>query len=437
LRRHLLIPPLVLLLLVLGLLAFSGQRVWQMRAENEALHTFNLAVADAEAAQSALQAIDDLVDQMMVAMPPEMDDLHFRYLDLYRTFEQHAAQPRLQEVLSPDARSAVQQLLRQIAYSEQLVAVEVDGAVHTAMPVLDAARRALWTGKRDVYEQYNANVQAYTTQLSQLYLGFLALSLVVGVPLVLWFVRAVEERLTRLARQADELAGGEGRCSGNRLDALESSLQGISRRLKYAGGGDQLLGAVDEERRRIAHDMHDEVLSGITGLIREADAGRDEAPELAQRMRNGLEHLSSDIRRVIDDLHPPVLETLGWEAALRAYLDRIADLPGTPEVTLGIEPNCAGSLDEGRRATVYRIVREVVNNVLRHARATRLEIDCHRNPEGLTLLVDDNGEGKLPLREGRGINGIRYRAAAMGGDVQWTESRFSSGLRFTLTLPVS
>jgi signal transduction histidine kinase len=267
--------------------------------------------------------------------------------------------------------------------------------------------------------------------------AFLGLSLLVGIPLVLWFIRAVEKRLNSLARQADELAGGSGRRSGNRLDGLEASLQGIARRMEHAGGGDQLLRAVDEERRRIALDIHDEVLSGITGLIREADAMRDVAPDAAQRMRSGLEHLSGDIRRVIDDLHPPVLETLGWEAALRAYLDRLADLPGTPEVTLSIEPNCAGALDEGRRATIYRIVREVVNNVLRHAHATRLEIDCHRNAGGLMLVVDDNGQGRPPLHEGRGIKGIRYRAASMDGEVHWSESRFSSGLRFTLNLPVA
>lgn len=436
-RRHLLIPPLVLLVLVLGLIAFSGQRVLQIRAETEALHTFNLAVADAESAQASLQALEDLVDQMMVASEQDMDALHFRYLDLFRTFEARIGQDRLQAVLSDDTKAAMRQLLQDISYSEQMVMIHVDNAIRTGLPILDTARRGLWARKRDVYEQHNDHVQGYASQLSQLYIGFLVLALLVGMPLVLWFVRNVEERLTRLARQADLLAGGEGRCSGNRLEALEVALQGIERRLEHTGGGGQLLGAVDEERRRIALDMHDEVLSGITGLIRETDVMREEAPEMAKRMRCGLEHLSRDIRRVIDDLHPPVLETLGWEAALRAYLDRLSDLPGTPEVTLGIEANCASCLDEGRRATTYRILREVVNNVLRHARATRLEINCHRSPEGLTMIVDDNGAGTLPLHEGRGIKGIRYRAAAMGGEAQWSASRFSSGLRFTLTLPVS
>lgn len=437
-RRHLLIPPLVLLLLVLGLIAFSGQRVLQIRAENEALHTFNLAVGDAEAALAALQRLDDITDSMMVSRDErEVDELHFQYLDVYRTFEQRLQQPRLQARLSRDSRLALAQVLAEVAYREDLDAFQVDAAIHAGMPVLDAARRGLWVSKRDVYEQYNTRIQDYTGQLSRMFIAFLVVCVLVVVPLVLWFVRAVEGRLTRLAVRADELAGGEGCCSGDRLDVLEASLEGIGRRLEYAGGGKQLLNAVDEERRRIAQDMHDEVLSGITGLIREADGLRGEAPEAAERLRNGLEHLSRDIRRVIDDLHPPVLETLGWEAALRAYVERVADLPGAPEMTLSIDPNATSGLDDGRRATVYRIAREVVNNVLRHARASRLEIDCHRSPKGLVLVLDDNGEGNLPLREGRGIKGIRYRAAAMGGEAQWVASRFSSGLRFILTLPVA
>ena len=119
------------------------------------------------------------------------------------------------------------------------------------------------------------------------------------------------------------------------------------------------------------------------------------------------------------------------------YLARIAQLPGTPEVLLNIEPHCADGLDDARRATVYRILREAVNNVLRHARASRLEIDCHRGANGMTLVVDDNGDGQLPLAEGRGINGIRYRAAEMGGRASWSASRFSSGVRFSLTLPAT
>jgi signal transduction histidine kinase len=435
LRRQLLIPPLLLLLLALGLIAFSGQRVLDIRAENELMREFNLAVADAEAAQAALGRLDVLVDAMSQPVAKDLDELHFRYLDVYRDFALRLQNPNLQESLTDEARAALRQLTESLDYSDHLDVQAVSLAIAEGGPVLDAARRALWVHKRDVYDHYYASVQAYTGQLSMLYVAFLAVCLLVGVPLVVWAARTVDGRIRRLAQRVDRLVGGEGSVRGDPLDGLDQALQDVERRLAESGGGGQLLSSVDDERRRIALDMHDEVLSGITGLIRETDALRAQAPEAAQQLRTGLETLSGDIRRVIDDLHPPVLDTLGWEAALQAYLARIAELPGTPEVLLNVESRCADGLDDARRATVYRILREVVNNVLRHARASRLEIDCHRDDGGVVLVVDDNGDGRLPLQEGRGISGIRYRAAALGGEVQWLPSRFSSGLRFTLSLP--
>lgn len=437
LRRQLLIPPLVLLLLALGLIAFSGQRVLDIRAENELLRDYNLAVADAEAAQAALGRLETLVDAMLQPVSKDLDELHFRYLDVYRDFSQHLDRQRFREHVAAETRGALDRLAASLAYSEQLDPEAVSLAIAEGGPVLDSARRALWARKRDAYEHYYANVQAYTGQLSMLFIAFLLVCLLAGVPLMVWAVRTLEGRIRRLARDADTLAGGEGKAGDDPLDRLDKALHGVAQRLRESGGGGLLVSAVDDERRRIALDMHDEVLSGITGLIRETHALRDTDPELARQLRDDLEHLSEDIRRVIDDLHPPVLETLGWEAALQAYLARIAELPGTPEVLLDIEPHCADGLDDARRATVYRILREVVNNVLRHARATRLEIDCHRGADGMTLVVNDNGDGRLPLLEGRGISGIRYRAASIGAEVEWAPSRFSSGLRFTLSLPLT
>lgn len=437
LRRQLLTPPLLLLLLALGLIAFSGQRVLHIRGENELLRDFNFAVSDAEAAQAALVRLRETVGNIEAPNGQDLDELHFRYLDQYRDFTQRLEMPRLQTRLSPQARESLITLREALAYQEQLDAVRLALAIEQGMPVLDSARRALWAHKRDAYEHYYGSVQTFSGQLSVLYVAFLLVCLLIGVPLVVWSARSLEGRITALRVKAGHLAGEADTQAGDPLSGLDKALTSVEQRLTHSGSGGQLLQAVDDERRRIALDMHDEVLSGITGLIRQADAIRDQVPAAASELRSGLEHLSGDIRRVIDDLHPPVLDTLGWEAALQAHLARIADLPGTPEVLLHIEPRCADSLDDSRRATVYRILREVVNNVLRHARASRLEIDCHASEGGLELVVDDNGEGRLPLQEGRGISGIRYRAASLGGEADWMASRFSSGLRFTLSLPAA
>lgn len=435
LRQKLLFPPLLLLLLALALIAFSGQRILHISTENEQLRAFNLAVADAEAAQAALARLEGLVDELLAPDGKDLDELHFRYLDVYRDFAQRLGAAELQSRLGNESRRSLDELARQLAYKERLDAPAVALAIDAGMPVLDSARRALWVRKRDMYEHYYDSVQTSTAQLSRLYIAFGLVGLVLGVPLVLWAARSLELRVRDLRRQAEALIGNIGDAQVDHLVGLEQALGRAGNQLEHAGSGGQLVSAVDEERRRIALDMHDEVLSGITGLVRQADGLRGVAPDAARQLRTDLEHLSGDIRRVIDDLHPPVLETLGWEAALRAHLSRIEELPGTPEVLLNIEPRCVDSLDDTRRASVYRILREVVNNVLRHARATRLEIDCHAAENGLELVVDDNGDGAVPLDEGRGMSGIRYRAASLGGQASWLPSRFSTGVRFVLSLP--
>ncbi len=434
-RQKLLIPPLLLLLLAFALMAFSGHRILHISTENEQLREFNLAVADAEAAQAALARLDGLVGQLLTPAGKDVDELYFRYLDVYRDFTQRLGSPHLQSRLGDGTRRALDGLAQELTYKERMDAPAAALAIGVGTPVLDQARRDLWVRKRDMYEHYYDSVQTYTAQLSRLYIAFGLAGLLLGVPLVLWAARSLELRVRDLRDRASALSGAAVSSEADPLVGLDQALSAVDQRLEHSGGGGQLVRAVDDERRRIALDMHDEVLSGITGLVRQADGLRDVAPDAARRLRSDLEHLSGDIRRVIDDLHPPVLETLGWEAALRAHLARLAELPGTPEVLLNIEPRCADGLDDARRASVYRILREVVNNVLRHARASRLEIDCRAGERGLEVVVDDNGDGALPLREGRGISGIRYRAASLGGQANWLPSRFSSGVRFVLDLP--
>jgi hypothetical protein len=199
LRRLLLLPPLLLLLLVLGLIAFSGQRVLHIRAENQLLREYSLAVADAEAAQAALQRLDELVTAMLHPGTRDLDELHFQYLDVYREFTQRLQSPRLQSRLTEDARATLQHLPAALAYSDQLDPGVMSLAIARGRPLLDAARRGLWAHKRDAYEHYYESVQRNTGQLSRVFVAALAICLLLGVPLVVWASRRVERQMRGLA----------------------------------------------------------------------------------------------------------------------------------------------------------------------------------------------------------------------------------------------
>jgi signal transduction histidine kinase len=112
-----------------------------------------------------------------------------------------------------------------------------------------------------------------------------------------------------------------------------------------------------------------------------------------------------------------------------------------PEYHLYISPAVdAAGLPRLTKLTLYRIAVEAIHNVIKHARASRYEVNLDLRGDQVVLSVEDNGVGfdqeQVALRSGRGLHNIRERARAIGGQVAWSPSRFSSGTRFELTLPV-
>jgi signal transduction histidine kinase len=211
-------------------------------------------------------------------------------------------------------------------------------------------------------------------------------------------------------------------------------------------GSEKLLEGAEEERRRIAMDIHDQILADITGLMREARGlsdvtGLDETTRRRLRgLAQGLDELTGDMRRVIDDLHPQTLEILGLEAALRSYLEKRLGGEGQPAFYLAIDRAAERRLTPFARLGLYRILVEAVHNIVRHADASRYEIDGRRQEDALVLTVEDNGRGmdvEAVRGQGRGILNIERRARALGAAVSWGRSRFSQGVRLELRVPLN
>jgi signal transduction histidine kinase len=95
------------------------------------------------------------------------------------------------------------------------------------------------------------------------------------------------------------------------------------------------------------------------------------------------------------------------------------------------------NLDRLKQLALYRIAIEAIQNVIKHAAASRYEVNLEMCEETLVLSVEDNGKGISDINNrdsGRGLNNIRERAKAITAEVGWKPSRFSSGTRFELTL---
>ncbi len=163
--------------------------------------------------------------------------------------------------------------------------------------------------------------------------------------------------------------------------------------------------AQEEERRRLARELHDGVAQELYGL------------KLAARMGTPVEDKISEIMdgvgRLAKSLWPPVLEKLGLVQALRAHLDSLgqADLilearESFPRLPMAVE------------ATLYRIAQEAVGNALRHGSPARLKVRLTESADEVRMEIEDDGRGFDPASltvEGLGLVGMRERAEGLGG----------------------
>jgi signal transduction histidine kinase len=210
----------------------------------------------------------------------------------------------------------------------------------------------------------------------------------------------------------------------------------------------RLLTAHEDERRRIARELHDETGQALTALILTIDRVRalteqgrtDTAAELAG-LRRLAEGTLEEVRRLIYDLRPTILDDLGLTAALRWYVQQQI-VPRGLDVDLHIHLGDA-RLDATLETAVFRIAQEALWNTVKHAGATRVEVEVTLADGRVRLRVMDNGRGfpadasppPRPLRGGVGLGGMQERAALLGGRIH-VASAPGRGTEVVADLPV-
>ena len=206
--------------------------------------------------------------------------------------------------------------------------------------------------------------------------------------------------------------------------------------------------AQEEERGRVARELHDgisQILVGVRYALDNARRRLDRGDHagVEDPLDKGIEYLGSaisEVRRISRDLRPGVLDDLGLGPAIKALADDFAARTGiATEFTTVVFRN---RLDQEAKIALYRIAQEALTNVERHSGATRVEIDLRGHKLGATLRISDNGRG-LPPQSGRtgpgiGLRNMQERIEQLDGTLRLLSSRGAqSGTVIEATLPLS
>ena len=207
---------------------------------------------------------------------------------------------------------------------------------------------------------------------------------------------------SRLSRRDEELLGD-----------LVRQAAVVARTSRLA---EDLVGAREEERRRIRRDLHDGLGPALSGVVFQLESARllvDKDPAAARSqiadVSAHVQDVVADVRRLVHDLRPPALDDRGLVGALRQQGEQLH-----PPATVVADD--LGPLPAAVEVAAFRIASEAMTNVARHARASRCVLRLEVVDSALLVEVADDGVGIAPdARAGVGLVGLRERAAELGG----------------------
>jgi two-component system NarL family sensor kinase len=200
---------------------------------------------------------------------------------------------------------------------------------------------------------------------------------------------------------------------------------------------ESIVTAREEERRRIRRDLHDGLGPVLSALQLQLGALRtlvhqdpDAAEALAAELRDEMRAATGEIRRLVYDLRPPMLDEFGLAGAIRTLGAAV------PNLALAVDtPEPMPALSAAQEVAFYRIAAEAVHNVIRHSGAACCDVTLAQAGDQLVLTVRDNGSG---LSQGRavgiGFASMRERAQELGGSVSVLSSP-DEGTTVSATIP--
>ncbi len=243
---------------------------------------------------------------------------------------------------------------------------------------------------------------------------------------------------TQALRESEQLLEQRVRARTAELRASEERYRALAKRV---------LTAQEDERRRIARDLHDEIGQSLTSVLIGLRMAEDApALESARARLDDLRRITGgaldEVRRLARGIRPSVLDDLGLGPALERHAEDFARAHGVRVVVHA--PGLDERLPEEVETTLYRVVQEALTNAARHAQAANVRVTVERAAASVAATVADDGRGfdstpvlRDPAKEGHfGLSGMRERAGLLHGSLV-IESRPGAGTTVRVTLPLT
>jgi two-component system sensor histidine kinase UhpB len=291
-----------------------------------------------------------------------------------------------------------------------------------------------------------------------LVIGFACIGILLSVVVNYWILKAAFEPLNELERVADAVRRGDfsartgrtrfhdpqidrfGHSFNRALDVIEQDREQI-RQL-----ADRVIEAQEQERKRIARELHDDTAQLLFAQLLRVSAlsaspfpeVRETAGEIGEMMSEAME----SVRRLGHELRPPALDDLGLRAALEDLANRMSEQMGIP-VTFAAS-DIKRRLDPGVELVLYRVAQEALTNAWKHAGASEVSVDVRREDDNVIMTINDDGRGfdaqSPSTSDGRGIGmglfGMAERVELVGGTLLVDGARHP-GTRITATIPLT
>jgi signal transduction histidine kinase len=332
---------------------------------------------------------------------------------------------------------------RKLSVLDQTLAVYRAGGLHDVVKIaemtdaqgaMDEIRLLVVIIVQEQHELLAARSAAFYKQYQNAVMLGIGINLI-AILVILLFYRLIRRSFfSRVATQ---------RALQNANDTLESMVATRTEQLSVLSR--HLISVSEEEKARLARELHDEMGANLTAISIDLNAVTERLrPEHAllagmlERARATLVDTVQLKRRIVEDLRPSLLDNLGLAAALQSYCDQYARLTGLDcEALVDGEVDAAGPMQS---IAVFRIVQEALNNIAKYARARHVIVHLAREGEMLSLEVSDDGVGiaadAVRQPKSHGLLGMRERALLLGGSLKVRRGVNDVGTSVEATMPL-